>query len=358
MTDRIELYDFPLPPHLIAQHPLPARDSARLMWLRRGGEAVAHHVFSELPALLPPDALLVLNDTRVAPRRLAARLPSGVEIEALLVAEAGEPGLWRALVRKARRVKAGTIVPFAGGALPAQAIARDAEGGWLLRFEHPETLPARLAAHGLAPLPPYIERDLHHGYDAAAAEADRRAYQTCYARSEGALAAPTAGLHFTPRVLAALRERGIETALLTLHVGLGTFAKLKGSDPARHTLDAERFEISPAAAARIAAAKAAGRPVVAVGTTSVRALESWAAAGSPPGLQGWAGLYIRPPYTFRVVDGLLTNFHRPRSTLLLLVSAFHGRERLLAAYGEAVRQGYRFHSFGDCMLIAPGAAVT
>ncbi|HEX9842724.1 MAG TPA: tRNA preQ1(34) S-adenosylmethionine ribosyltransferase-isomerase QueA [bacterium] len=350
MADRFEHYDFPLPEHLIAQHPLPSRDASRLMLLRRGSDAIAHHVFSELPALLPPDALLVLNNTRVPPRRLAARLPGGVAVEALLVAEEG-PGLWHALVRKARRVKPGTSIPFADGRLAARAVERTADGGWRLQFEEPQTLPHRLEAHGLAPLPPYIRRDLHGAYDGAA---DRAAYQTCYARVDGAIAAPTAGLHFTPRVLAALRERAIETAELTLHVGLGTFAKVKVADPARHTMHAEWYAVPPDTAARVTQARAEGRPVIAVGTTTVRALESWAAAGAPPGgIQDRSALFIRPPFAFQAVDGMLTNFHMPRSTLLLLVSAFHGRERLLAAYREAVAQGYRFFSFGDCMLIAP-----
>jgi S-adenosylmethionine:tRNA ribosyltransferase-isomerase len=353
MADRFAHYDYPLPEHLIAQHPLPSRDASRLMLLQRGGDAIEHHTFSELPRLLPPGALLVLNNTRVPPRRLTARLPSGVLVEALLVAEEA-PGRWQALVRKARRVKAGMTIPFAGGHLPARALERTAEGGWRLEFEEPLTLPARLEAHGLAPLPPYIRRNVHNGYDPAA---DRSAYQTCYASVDGAIAAPTAGLHFTPQVLAALRERGIETAELTLHVGVGTFAKVKVDDPEEHTLHEEWYDLPAATAARLVEARGQGRPVIAVGTTSVRALESWAAAGAPPqGFRGWSGLYIRPPFEFRAVDGLLTNFHLPRSTLLLLVSAFYGRERLLAAYAEAVAQGYRFFSFGDCMLIAPQRA--
>lgn len=356
MADRFAQYDFTLPPHLIAQHPLASRDQSRLMCLHRGHDALAHRRFHELPALLPADALLVLNNTRVPPRRVAARLDSGVALEALLVAEEA-PGLWRARVKKARRIKPGMTVPFAEGRLPARAVERTAEGEWRLAFDDPATLPERLQAHGLAPLPPYIRRDLHGGYDAGAAAADRAAYQTCYARVEGAIAAPTAGLHFTPAVLAALGERGIETAELTLHVGLGTFAKVAAEDPAQHTLHAEWADVPTDTAARIHAARAAGRPVIAVGTTTVRTLEAAADALERGGSwQGWTELFIRPPYRFRVVDGMVTNFHLPRSTLLLLVSAFHGRERVLAAYAEAVREGYRFFSFGDAMYIAPGRA--
>lgn len=349
MPDRFADYDFALPQHLIAQHPLPDRDRSRLMLLRRGRGGIAHHGFAQLPALLPRDAMLVLNNTRVAPRRLTARLPGGVELEALLVHEEA-PGRWHARVRKAKRVKPGSTIPFAGGALPARALERTEDGGWLLQFDAPESLPERLEVHGLAPLPPYIRRDVHGTYDP---RADRAAYQTVYARVEGAIAAPTAGLHFTPAVLEALHERGIETVEVTLHVGLGTFAKTTVEDPALHPMHAEWCTVPADAAGRIAAARAAGRPVIAVGTTCVRTLESWAAAGFPAGWEDWTRLYIRPPYDFRVVDGLLTNFHLPKSTLMLLVAAFHGRERLLAAYREAVAQRYRFFSFGDCMLIAP-----
>jgi S-adenosylmethionine:tRNA ribosyltransferase-isomerase len=351
MPDRLEDYDFTLPPRLIAQHPLPARDRSRLMVLRRGEDAApGHHRFSDLPRLLPAGALLVRNNTRVAPLRLAATLAGGVRLEALLVEEEA-PGRWRALVKKARRLRPGMEVPFGGGALPATALERTPAGGWRLAFAEPERFRERLERYGLAPLPPYIRREVHESYDP---RPDREAYQTCYASVEGAVAAPTAGLHFTPAVLAALEAGGVEQAELTLHVGPGTFAKVTSEDPALHSMAAEWCEIPAGTVERIRAARGEGRPVIAVGTTTVRALESWAAQGTPPAYRGWSGLFIRPPHAFRAVDGLLTNFHLPRSTLLMLVSAFHGRERLLAAYREAIARDYRFFSFGDCMAILPG----
>lgn len=349
MQDSLDRYDFELPPELIAQAPLPERDRSRMMVLRRGQDGVAHRVFRDLPAVLPPDALLVMNNTRVQPRRLAGQLPGGTAVEALLV-EAHGPGRWAAMVRKARRLKPGMRVDFADGHLPATAEERTAEGYWVLAFDDPQTFSQRLERHGLAPLPPYIRREVHAAHDP---QPDRQAYQTVYARQPGALAAPTAGLHFTPAVLQALEARGIDRVELTLHVGVGTFAPVQTDDPALHTMHREWYELREPDARRIQAARAAGRPVVAIGTTSVRALESWAALGSPEGHAGWSDLFIRPPFTFRAVDGLVTNFHLPRSTLLMLVSAFHGRERVLAAYREAVAQGYRFFSFGDCMVILP-----
>lgn len=352
MSALLEYYDYDLPTHLIAQRPLARRDQARMLLLHRGAGQLAHQSFSDLPGSLPGNSLLVLNNTRVPPRRLTARLPTGVRIEALLVAEE-EPGRWRAMVKKARRVKVGMEVPFADGHLTARALERTEEGQWRLQFSEPDTFRERLAIHGLAPLPPYIRRDIHNGYDP---RADREAYQTCYAKVEGSIAAPTAGFHFTPSLMDALGAAGIEVAELTLHVGPGTFARITVADPARHAMQREWYEIPPRTAAAVAAAREAGRPVIAVGTTTVRALESWAAAGAPAGHSGWAGLFICPPYAFQVVDGLITNFHLPRSTLLMLVSAFHGRERLLAAYREAIAHGYRFFSFGDCMAILPHPA--
>ena len=320
-----------------------------MMVVTRGQPGWRHQGFRDLPALLPANSLLVVNDTRVAPVRLTARLPKGVPIEALLVESLG-PGRWRALVKKGRRLKPGMVVPFAQGELSARAEHRTEQGDWVLAFETPDTFAERLERLGLAPLPPYIHRDIHQGYDPAP---DREAYQTLFARNEGAIAAPTAALHFTPPVLRELDARGLERVALTLHVGLGTFQPVKTSDPKMHTMHREWFQISPTVARTILEARSQGRPVVAIGTTTVRALESWAALGTPPGFSGWSHLFIQPPHDFLAVDALLTNFHLPRSTLLMLVSALHGRELLMAAYAEAVHQAYRFYSFGDCMLILP-----
>lgn len=349
MTDALERYDYELPDHLIAQEPARPRDAARLLLLHRGQEGARHHRFHELPHLLPDRALLVVNNTKVQPVRLTARLPGGTAVEALLVEELA-PGRWRAMVRKARRLKAGMRVPFAGGELPARAESRTEAGHWVLAFEAPETFHARLERHGLAPLPPYIRRAEEEGAEPAR---DRADYQTLHARVPGAVAAPTAGLHFTPRVRTALAQRGIGWAELTLHVGAGTFAPIQVSDPARHRMHGEWFSVPAETVQAVRAAREAGRPVVAVGTTTVRALETWVAAGGPDAYEGWSELFIRPPYTFSAVDGMITNFHLPRSTLLLLVAAFHGTERMLAAYRCAVAHGYRFYSFGDCMAILP-----
>ena len=352
MANLLDALRFEVPPEQIAQEPLARRDRSRLMLLRRGRPGAAHHAFTDLPGLLPPRAVLVVNNTRVLPARLPLALPGGAASEALLVAEQA-PGRWEAMVKGARRIRPGARLDFCGGHLPARAVERTAEGTWVLAFDDPPTFRERLLVHGLAPLPPYIRRPAAPG---PAADRDREAYQTCFARVEGAVAAPTAGLHFTPEVMAACRARGCTVVELTLHVGPGTFRPIQVDDPALHQMHREWYELSEAAARRLLRAKAAGEPVIAVGTTSVRALEGWAAAGSPPGIAAWTDLFIQPPYDFRVVDGLVTNFHQPRSTLLLLVAALHGGERLMAAYREAVGAGYRFFSFGDCMAILPEAA--
>jgi S-adenosylmethionine:tRNA ribosyltransferase-isomerase len=344
-----------IPDHLIAQHPLPERDQARMLVLQRGSGTLQHHHFHELPALLPPESLLVVNNTRVLPYRLPGRLPSGGAIEALLVTRV-QDGQWEAMVRRARRLRPGLRLDFCKGALPATAVRPTEEGRWLLCFDDPATVEQRLEQHGLAPLPPYIRRDAAQA--GAQRETDRAAYQTIFARVNGAVAAPTAGLHFTPRVRQALAERGMEEVPVTLHVGLGTFKPMETEDPALHVMHEEWYDVPAESAHRILTAKGAGRPVIAVGTTSVRVLETWAQRGCPAGDSGWTRLYIREPYTFRVVDGMITNFHQPRSTLLLLVTAFAGRLPLIRAYDAAVAAGYRFFSFGDCMLILPGEPPT
>ena len=349
MPDRLDLYNYELPPHLIAQQPLADRDQARMMMLSRGNRACSHRFFHELPGLLPPGAVLVVNNTRVLPRRLPGHLPGGGRMEALLVGEEA-PGRWKALIKNARRIKPGMMVRFAGGQITAQAIEAVGMGQWLLEFSDPPSLPALLERHGLAPLPPYIRRNPD---DSGEAGQDRADYQTPFARVDGAIAAPTAGFHFTPRVLDRLRGRGIPLAEVTLHVGVGTFAKIQTDDPARHAMQSEWWEVPAATAAVLKTAREEGRPVIAVGTTTVRALESWWATGGREGQVGWSDLFIRPPHRFGIVNGLITNFHQPRSTLLLLVAAFHGREGIMAAYREAIGEGYRFFSYGDCMAILP-----
>ena len=294
--------------------------------------------------------MLVFNNTRVIPARLIGERPDGRPLEALLV-EAVPPGRWQAVVRKARRLRPGDVVHFAAGTLAARCVERTPEGYWLLEFEHPETFRERLERAGLTPLPPYLRRAER---SAEQERRDRETYQTVYASRPGAVAAPTAGLHFTPALLARLEAAGFTRLEVTLHVGPGTFARVQVDDPAQHRMHAERLEIAPMVAERLLQAKEAGEPVIAVGTTAVRSLETWALRGYPRGLEGTTDLFIHPPFTFQAVNGMLTNFHLPRSTLLMLVAAFHGRERVLEAYGAAVADGYRFFSFGDAMLILPG----
>lgn len=367
MPYSLDQFQYDLPKNLIAQQPLASRHHSRMMLLTRGHGAAAHHHFHELPGLLPANALLVVNNTRVLPRRVTAVLKGGARVEALLVEELA-PGEWRAMVKRARRIKVGETVPFGDGHLPALALRRDEEGGWIFRFDEPATLPGRLEQHGFAPLPPYIRR----GRDLPAQDQlDKSAYQTCYASIPGAIAAPTAGLHFVAEVLEQIRERGIGIVELTLHVGLGTFTSVKEENLDLHKMHGEWYELPKDTAQQILQARAEGRPVIAVGTTTVRALESWAQddsalegsalegselTGRAQGHSGWAHMFIRPPYSFRVVEGLITNFHQPGSTLLMLVAAFQGLEPLLEAYREAVETNYRFFSYGDCMAILPGLA--
>ena len=339
-------YSFELPPELIAQHPAAQRDHSRLMRLPRIQGSGQHHHFHELPQLLPQRCALVFNNTRVVPARLLGRRSTGARIEALLLEEHA-PGIWQALVRKAGRIKPGEELHFGLDQLLAVARERLEDGSWLLQFDDPEAFSDRLEAVGLPPLPPYIERrqavDSQHSQD-------RERYQTVYASQPGAVAAPTAGLHFTPELLGTLKEQGHELLEVTLHVGRGTFASVEVEDVREHQMHAEHYEVQPEVWRRLQELKQQGVPVLAVGTTSVRVLETVAAQAKPQ-WSGWTEIFIYPPYRFRIVDHLLTNFHLPESTLLMLVSALCGRERLMNAYAEAVREHYRFFSYGDSMLI-------
>ena len=328
-------FDYHLPPEAIAQHP-GERGESRLLVL---GRTTGERRFAELPDLLDPGDLLVVNDTRVIPARLRARRPTGGRVEILLV-EREESASWWCLLRPGRRLPPGAPLAVEGG--PSARVEERADGRFRLTFEQP--IEPLLKEIGETPLPPYIDRPVE--------PRDRERYQTVYAARPGAVAAPTAGLHFTPALLAALERRGIRQASLTLHVGPGTFRPVKAENPEEHVLDSERFEIPEATAEAVAATRRNGRRVVAVGTTVVRSLET---AATPDGLvttgAGRTGLYIRPGYGFRVVDRLITNFHLPRSTLLMLVCAFAGRNRVLDAYRQAVGSGFRFYSYGDAMLV-------
>ena len=348
-------FDYHLPPDRIAQHPAAERDASRLMILDRAGGTLHHARFHDLPAFLRSGDLLVANDTRVLPARLFARVGKQAggerEVEVLLLRE--EPSvppsrIWSALARPARALHEGAALSFHDPAWHGRVHSVGERGVRRIAFQPAAaeglSFEAWLSRVGHIPLPPYIER--------ADEPEDRERYQTVFAREAGSVAAPTAGLHFTDSVLASVRARGASFATVTLHVGPGTFRPVATEDPDEHVLDPEPYRVPPETAAAIAATEAAGGRVLAVGTTSVRTLEAWSRNGRPDdGAWRETGLFVRPPFEFRVVRGMITNFHLPRSSLLFLVSAFAGRERVLEAYDAAVREGYRFYSYGDAMLI-------
>lgn len=338
-----DLLDYDLPPRLIAQEPAASREAARLLVVDRAKGALRHHHFRDLPELLAPGDLLVLNDTRVLPARLVGRREkTGGKWEGLFLRETPE-GLWELLAQTRGHPVVGEVIAVEPG--PLKLTLRGRAGGHWLAEPSPAGRPAEvLAASGQVPLPPYIRKG-------RAAAADRERYQTVYARADGSVAAPTAGLHFTPELLDRLRTRGIDTATVTLHIGLGTFAPMKSTDPRQHQMHSEWGEVPAATVEAIRACRARGSRVVAVGTTATRALESAARGGELAPWTGETDIFIHPPYHFRVLDGLITNFHLPRTTLLLLVAALAGTELVQRAYAEAVRQEYRFYSYGDAMLI-------
>ncbi|MFQ5877078.1 MAG: tRNA preQ1(34) S-adenosylmethionine ribosyltransferase-isomerase QueA [Acidobacteriota bacterium] len=344
---RVERFDYPLPAGLVAQEPAARRDASRLMVLDRSTGQTLDDRFDRIGEHLAPGDLLVLNDTRVVPARLIAMKPTGGRVE-LLVLGREEAGAWRCLLSASRGVRHGTVLRVAPG-FEAEVVAEIADGRYRVALRTgPEGAEGALRRHGRMPLPPYIRRGRGDPRDAL----DRERYQTVYARREGAVAAPTAGLHFTLDLLRTLRERGVAAAGVTLHVGPGTFQPVRAGRIEDHRVEPEWAELPADTAAAIARCRGAGGRVVAVGTTVTRVLE-WRADGAggvAPG-EGMCDLYILPGHEFRVVDALITNFHLPRSSLLILVAAFAGRERILRAYGRAVELGYRFYSYGDAMLI-------
>lgn len=356
-------FDYHLPPELIAQTPVEPRDSSRLLILRRDTGALEHRQFSDIGQHLPPGCVLVMNRSRVLPARLyGRRQDTGGRVELLLLRRE-RPGIWQALGQPGRRLRPGVklwltapganpddTVPAAdddddGAAVAAEILAVNSEGVRTVRLSNE----SGIEQLGQVPLPPYIRQRLD----------DPERYQTVYAQEPGSVAAPTAGLHFTPQLLDRLRAAGLATAFVTLHVGLDTFRPVKGDDPREHHIHTEYYELPAETAAVLTQARREGRPIIAVGTTAVRTLEQVgrdqaASIDRDAPLEpasGQADLFILPGHQFRLVDGMITNFHLPRSTLLMLVSAFAGRENILAAYQAAVEQGYRFYSFGDAMLI-------
>jgi S-adenosylmethionine:tRNA ribosyltransferase-isomerase len=340
----VSRFDYELPPELIAQQPLEPRDAVRLLVVSRADGALTDCRFTDLPQLLRAGDVLVLNDTRVLPARVRAQRSSGGHVELLLLTRHSD-GDWSALARPAKRLRAGeTLYVLDHNGAPSSdtlhVVGRDVDG-LRVRFEDE----GAIHAHGLTPLPPYIHETL----------ADPERYQTIYGVVEGSAAAPTAGLHFTERVLAACRERGVTIATVTLHVGLDTFQPIRVEDAREHTLHAEWRHVSAATQRELRAARERGGRIIGVGTTAVRTLESLPDAALPDtesgDQSGWTKLYITPGHDFRMVDGMLTNFHLPRTTLLLLVSALAGEETIRRAYEHAIAARYRFYSFGDAMLI-------
>ena len=333
---------YDLPQELIAQTPIQQRDASRLMTLNRSTGETGHHRFYELPDFLRPGDCLILNDSRVLPARLLGqRLPGGGACEVLLLTDRGE-GTWECLVRPGRKMRPGTRLSFGNGELAAEVTGETEGGNRLVRFTYQGIFLEVLERLGKMPLPPYIKAELQ----------DRERYQTVYSRHNGSAAAPTAGLHFTPELLETIAAKGVGIGYVTLHVGLGTFRPVKEESIIDHAMHSEYCILSQETAELINRTRAAGGRCVCVGTTSCRTLESWAGEdGHMEAKSGWTDIYIYPGYRFKVTDALVTNFHLPESTLVMLVSAFAGRERVLAAYQEAVRERYRFFSFGDAMFI-------
>jgi len=337
-------FDYDLPQALIAQQPLDERAASRLLHLSRANERITHQHFASLPGLLREGDLLVRNETRVIPARLLGRKQSGGQVEVLLVRQTDSlQHVWRCMTRSSKPVRVGSSIEFPQN-ISGEVIEAEDDGQRLIRFTCPGDFLETLELAGHMPLPPYIRREDH--------DADKDRYQTVFANNPGAVAAPTAGLHFTEETFAALATRNIDVCGVTLHVGPGTFLPVRTENLSEHRMHSEAYEIPESTAEQINAARAEGRRIVALGTTVTRTLEH---AVDDRGLlqagQGETNLFILPGFNFRMVDALITNFHLPKSTLLVLVSAFAGRDFVLKAYQEAVDHGYRFFSYGDCMLI-------
>jgi S-adenosylmethionine:tRNA ribosyltransferase-isomerase len=344
--NRVSDFDYELPPGRIARYPAHRRDESRLMVVDRGDSAIRHLLFRDLPGLLSSGDALVVNESRVLPVRLLGRKPTGAPAEILLLRsweEAAAGKVWEALVRPGGKLKPGRMV-YVDRELTVEILDSTPAGGRIVRLLTEMPVTVALERFGHVPLPPYLEREDE--------PVDRERYQTVYAQTPGSVAAPTAGLHFTPRLLEELERRGVQRVELTLHVGVGTFRPVEVDDPGQHRMDPERFRISEEAASTLNGVRHSGGRLWAVGTTVVRTLETMADDTGMilPG-EGSTDLFIRPPFRFKAVDGLITNFHLPRSTLLMLVAAFAGYRRTLGAYTEAIREGYRFYSYGDAMVI-------
>lgn len=340
---KVDLFDFHLPEELIAQTPLEQRDASRLMVLNKETGSVKHHMFHDLLDYVQEGDCLVLNDTRVLPARLfGIKEDTGANIEVLLLKQT-QGDTWETLVKPAKRVKEGTVISFGDGRLTAVCKETSDQGGRLLEFNYEGIFYEVLEQLGEMPLPPYIKERLD----------DQERYQTVFAREQGSAAAPTAGLHFTEEMLEQLKEKGVHIAFLTLHVGLGTFRPVSVDDLEEHDMHAEFYQVSEGTAALLNSVREKGGRIISVGTTSTRTLETIATEhnGKFVASSGWTNIFIFPGYEFKAIDGMITNFHLPKSTLIMLVSALAGRENVISAYEQAVAEKYRFFSFGDAMLI-------
>ncbi|MCF8885964.1 MULTISPECIES: tRNA preQ1(34) S-adenosylmethionine ribosyltransferase-isomerase QueA [Priestia] len=340
---KVDLFDFHLPEELIAQTPLEQRDASRLMVLNKETGSVKHHMFHDLLDYVQEGDCLVLNDTRVLPARLfGTKEDTGANIEVLLLKQT-QGDTWETLVKPAKRVKEGTVISFGDGRLTAVCKETSDQGGRLLEFNYEGIFYEVLEQLGEMPLPPYIKERLD----------DQERYQTVFAREQGSAAAPTAGLHFTEEMLEQLKEKGVHIAFLTLHVGLGTFRPVSVDDLEEHDMHSEFYQVSEGTAALLNSVREKGGRIISVGTTSTRTLETIATEhnGKFVASSGWTNIFIFPGYEFKAIDGMITNFHLPKSTLIMLVSALAGRENVISAYEQAVAERYRFFSFGDAMLI-------
>lgn len=340
---KVDLFDFHLPEELIAQTPLEQRDASRLMVLNKETGSVKHHMFHDLLDYVREGDCLVLNDTRVLPARLfGIKEDTGANIEVLLLKQT-QGDTWETLVKPAKRVKEGTVISFGDGRLTAVCKETSDQGGRLLEFNYEGIFYEVLEQLGEMPLPPYIKERLD----------DQERYQTVFAREQGSAAAPTAGLHFTEEMLEQLKEKGVHIAFLTLHVGLGTFRPVSVDDLEEHDMHSEFYQVSEGTAALLNSVREKGGRIISVGTTSTRTLETIATEhnGKFVASSGWTNIFIFPGYEFKAIDGMITNFHLPKSTLIMLVSALAGRENVISAYEQAVAEKYRFFSFGDAMLI-------
>jgi S-adenosylmethionine:tRNA ribosyltransferase-isomerase len=342
---RVNDFDYKLPPDLIAQHPSQKREASRMMILNRMKGEIKHKYFYNIIDYLRPDDLLIINNTQVIPARLFGKKETGANIEIFLIQQIDNT-IWQCLLRPQKRIRAGIKIIINDEHF-VEVLEREPDGKWLIQT--PEQFDKIIYQLGNMPLPPYIKRDRKNKFEPE----DRQRYQTVYASIPGAVAAPTAGLHFTPEIMTLLKEKGVHIAELTLHVGMGTFKPVKCDSIKNHVMHKEYYHLSEEAARQINSYKAEKKRIVAVGTTSIRTLETIASEnnGKIIPASGWSQIFIYPGYQFKVVDSCITNFHLPRSTLIMLVSAFAGKDFIFKAYNEAIQEKYRFYSYGDCMFI-------